>query len=145
MKILVTGTAGFIGFYTVLELLERGHQVIGVDSINNYYEVNLKYGRLKETGIKQSGIEYGVAVKSESHLGYSFIQLQLEDKAALDALFEEEQLDAVCNLSAQAGVRYSLENPNAYIDSNIVGFMNVLEASRHNGVKNFSYASSSSV
>ncbi|MCK7459143.1 NAD-dependent epimerase [Idiomarina aminovorans] len=145
MKVLVTGTAGFIGFYTALKLLKQGHQVVGLDSINDYYDVNLKFGRLKESGIEQSKVEYGAMVTSDSYPDYSFIQLKLEDKPALDALFEHEQFDAVCNLAAQAGVRYSLENPNAYIDSNIVGFMNVLEACRHNGVKNLSYASSSSV
>lgn len=145
MKVLVTGTAGFIGFYTALKLLRQGHTVVGLDSINDYYDVNLKYGRLKESGIAQSKVEYGTLVTSESHPEYSFIQLKLEDKPALDALFKQEQFDAVCNLAAQAGVRYSLENPSAYIDSNIVGFMNVLEACRHNGVKNLSYASSSSV
>jgi len=145
MKVLVTGTAGFIGFYTALKLLKQGHTVVGLDSINDYYDVNLKYGRLQESGIKQSSIEYGLTVQSELHSGYSFIQLKLEDKPALDDLFEREQFDAVCNLAAQAGVRYSLENPSAYIDSNIVGFMNVLEACRHNGVNNLSYASSSSV
>jgi len=145
MKVLVTGTAGFIGFYTALKLLEQGHQVVGLDSINDYYDVNLKYGRLKESGIEQSKVEYGTMVTSDSYPDYSFIQLKLEDKPALNALFEQEQFDAVCNLAAQAGVRYSLENPNAYIDSNIVGFMNVLEACRHYGVKNLSYASSSSV
>ncbi|WP_417435975.1 NAD-dependent epimerase [Idiomarina abyssalis] len=145
MKVLVTGTAGFIGFYTALKLLKQGHTVVGLDSINDYYDVNLKYGRLKESGIEQREIEYGVAVKSDLYPDYTFVQLKLEDKPALDTLFEKEQFDAVCNLAAQAGVRYSLENPNAYIDSNIVGFMNVLEACRHNGVKNLSYASSSSV
>lgn len=145
MKVLVTGTAGFIGFYTALKLLKQGHTVVGLDSINDYYDVNLKYGRLKESGINKSDIEYGAAVQSKSYPDYRFIKLQLEDKDALNALFEQEQFDAVCNLAAQAGVRYSLENPSAYIDSNIVGFMNVLEACRHNGVKNLSYASSSSV
>lgn len=145
MKVLVTGTAGFIGFYTALKLNEQGHTVVGLDSINDYYDVNLKYGRLQESGIQQSNIEYGVKVQSDLYPDYSFVQLKLEDKPALDALFEQEQFDAVCNLAAQAGVRYSLENPSAYIDSNIVGFMNVLESCRHNGVKNLSYASSSSV
>ncbi|NWO08807.1 MAG: NAD-dependent epimerase/dehydratase family protein, partial [Alteromonadaceae bacterium] len=145
MKILVTGTAGFIGFHTALKLLEQGHQVVGLDSINDYYDVNLKFGRLEESGIPENSVDYGVKVQSELYPDYFFIQLKLEDKAELDELFEQEQFDAVCHLAAQAGVRYSLENPHAYIDSNIVGFMNVLEACRHNGVKNLSYASSSSV
>jgi len=119
--------------------------VVGLDSINDYYDVNLKYGRLKESGIPKNTVDYGVIVRSELYPDYTFIKLKLEDKAALDALFEQEQFDAVCHLAAQAGVRYSLENPQAYIDSNIVGFMNVLEACRHNGVNNLSYASSSSV
>jgi UDP-glucuronate 4-epimerase len=145
MKVLVTGAAGFVGFYTAMRLVKQGHTVVGLDSINDYYDVNLKYGRLQESGVTQSDIEYGVTVQSRLYPDYSFVQLKLEDKPALDAFFEREQFDAVCNLAAQAGVRYSLENPNAYIDSNIVGFMNVLEACRHNGVKNLSYASSSSV
>jgi len=145
MKILVTGTAGFIGFYTALKLLKEGHQVVGLDSINDYYDVNLKYGRLKESGIQKEAIEFNKLVQSDTYPDYSFMRLELEDKVALNALFEQQQFDAVCNLAAQAGVRYSLENPDAYIDSNIVGFMNVLEACRHNGVKNLSYASSSSV
>jgi len=145
MKLLVTGTAGFIGFHTAIKLLERGHTVVGLDSVNDYYDVDLKYGRLKESGIDRSNIEYGSLLQSSRYPSYRYTKLQLEDKAALDALFKQEQFDAVCNLAAQAGVRYSLENPDAYIDANIVGFMNVLEACRHNGVKNLSYASSSSV
>ena len=109
MKILVTGTAGFIGFYTAIRLLEQGHQVVGLDSINDYYDVNLKYGRLYESGINKSSIEYGVPVQSELHADYSFIQLKLEDNVALNDLFEKEKFDAVCNLAAQAGVRYSHE------------------------------------
>tara|TARA_R100001224_G_C4010771_1_gene146055 strand:- start:113 stop:1165 length:1053 start_codon:yes stop_codon:yes gene_type:complete len=145
MKVLVTGAAGFIGFYTALKLLEQGHTVVGLDSINDYYDVNLKYGRLKESGIDENDIEYGEILQSNSYSGYYFIKLQLEDKPALTALFEQEQFDAVCNLAAQAGVRYSLENPDVYIKANIVGFINVLESCRHNNVKNLSYASSSSV
>lgn len=145
MKILVTGTAGFIGFYTALKLLELGHDVVGLDSINDYYDVNLKYGRLAESGIAREAVRYGELVGSSSFSGYRFVQMKLEDKPALDALFATENFDAVCNLAAQAGVRYSLENPYAYIDANIVGFLNILEACRHYGVKNLSYASSSSV
>lgn len=145
MKILVTGTAGFIGFHLARELVARGDQVIGLDSINDYYNLQLKYGRLAETGITQTELEYGKQIQSNQYPNYQFIQLTLEDKANLDQLFQQEKFDAVCNLAAQAGVRYSLENPMAYISANIVGFMNILEACRHYGVKNLSYASSSSV
>ncbi|WP_040487227.1 NAD-dependent epimerase [Idiomarina sp. A28L] len=145
MKILVTGTAGFIGFYTAVKLLELGHEVVGLDSINDYYDVNLKFGRLAESGIARDAVAYGKQVQSSCYAHYRFVQLKLEDKAALDALFAEERFDAVCNLAAQAGVRYSLENPAAYTDSNIVGFLNILEACRHFGVKNLCFASSSSV
>lgn len=145
MKILITGTAGFIGSHLAQRLLARGDEVVGLDSINDYYDVNVKYGRLECAGIARDGIAYGRLLASTSQPAYRFVQLQMEDKAGLDALFAAEQFDAVCNLAAQAGVRYSLVNPQAYIDSNIVGFLNVLEACRHYGVSNLSYASSSSV
>ena len=145
MKILVTGTAGFIGSHLAKKLLERGDEVVGLDSINDYYDINVKYGRLKQAGIARESVVYGRLIKSTAHAGYRFIQLQLEDKAALDKLFISEKFDAVCHLAAQAGVRYSLQNPQAYIDSNIIGFINILEACRHAGVTNLSYASSSSV
>ncbi|WP_237134296.1 NAD-dependent epimerase [Pseudohongiella sp. O18] len=145
MKILVTGTAGFIGFHLAQRLVARGDEVVGLDNINDYYDVNVKYGRLAEAGIARESLAYGKLVQSSTSANYRFIQLQLEDKEAIDTLFAAEQFDAVCNLAAQAGVRYSLTNPQAYIDSNIVGFINLLEACRHFGVKNLSYASSSSV
>jgi len=150
MKILVTGTAGFIGSHLAIRLLERGDEVVGLDNINDYYDQNVKYGRLQRTGIIEKldngkDIEYSKVLKSNKYPNYKFIKLNLEDKDALFKLFEEEQFDAVCNLAAQAGVRYSLSNPNAYIGSNIVGFLNILEACRHHDVKNLSYASSSSV
>ena len=145
MKILVTGTAGFIGFHLVNALIARGDEVVGLDSINDYYDVRVKYGRLKNAGINESDIKYNEIVKSTINENYCFIQLNLEDKENLDKIFECNQFDAVVNLAAQAGVRYSIENPKAYIDSNIVGFINILEACRHYGVKNLSYASSSSV
>src|SRR5690554_1501258 len=145
MKILITGTAGFIGFHLAEKLLKRGDQVVGLDSINDYYDVNVKYGRLERAGIARDTIVPGKLLTSSLHPDYQFIQMQLEDKAALDNLFAGQKFDAVCNLAAQAGVRYSLTNPQAYIDSNIVGFINILEACRHYGVENLSYASSSSV
>lgn len=144
-KILVTGTAGFIGFHLAKRLLERGDEVVGLDCINNYYDINLKYSRLQITGIEQATIKYGKLVQSSMFKNYRFIQLKLEDREAILKLFSEEKFDKVCNLAAQAGVRYSIENPFTYIDSNIVGFLNILEGCRHNGVKHLAYASSSSV
>ncbi len=143
MKILVTGAAGFIGFHLAKRLIERGDEVIGLDNINNYYDVNLKYARLKETGIED--IEYAKLIESKKYPNYKFIKLNLEDKEKIDELFKKEKFDKVCHLGAQAGVRYSLTNPYAYINSNIVGHMNILEACRNYGVKALSYASSSSV
>ena len=145
MKILVTGTAGFIGHNLAKKLLERGDEVVGLDNINNYYDVNLKYGRLQDLGIQKEDVKEGVFAHSTTYPKHKFIKLDLSDRDGMDDLFEEEQFDAVCNLAAQAGVRYSLENPHAYIESNVVGFMNILEGCRHHGVKNLSYASSSSV
>jgi len=145
MKILVTGTAGFIGFHLANRLITRGDEVVGLDNINDYYDVNLKYARLNEAGIKQEEIEYNKIVESKKYPNYKFIKLNLEDRENLFKLFKEEKFDKVCHLAAQAGVRYSLINPYAYIDSNIIGHMNILEAVRHNDVKALSYASSSSV
>lgn len=145
MKVLITGTAGFIGFNLARALLARGDEVVGVDCINDYYDINLKYARLKELGIEKEGLEDGRKSISRTNNKHSFYQIKLEDKDALFAVFEAEKPDAVCNLAAQAGVRYSLTNPFAYIDSNITGFINILEACRHHGVQNLSYASSSSV
>ena len=145
MKILVTGTAGFIGFHLAKKLLERGDEVIGLDSINDYYDINVKYGRLTETGIEKEKIEYAELVQSSKYPNYKFVQLNLEDRKAVLELFEKEKFDKVVNLAAQAGVRYSIENPFAYIESNINGFINILEGCRHNNVKHLAYASSSSV
>ena len=145
MKILVTGTAGFIGFHLAKKLLERGDEVVGIDNINDYYDVNLKYARLKELGIKKEDIKENRLTQSLVYPRHRFIKANLEDAETLNRLFETEKFDAVCNLAAQAGVRYSIENPHAYIQSNVVGFMNILEACRNYGVRNLSYASSSSV
>jgi UDP-glucuronate 4-epimerase len=145
MKILVTGTAGFIGYHLAQRLIERGDEVVGLDSVNDYYDPVIKYGRLAQTGIDKDQVEYNKLVASSKHDNYRFIQLNLEDKENLDALFTEQKFDKVCNLAAQAGVRYSLVNPQAYIDANIVGFVNILEACRHHDIKHLGYASSSSV
>lgn len=145
MKILVTGTAGFIGSYVAIRLLDRGDEVTGLDSINDYYDVNVKYGRLERAGIDRNDIETGKITHSKKYPGYSFIKMNLEDRAGLEGLFSSERFDMVCHLAAQAGVRYSLTNPYAYIDSNITGFLNIIECSRHNSIKHLAYASSSSV
>ena len=150
MKILVTGTAGFIGSHLAIKLLENGNEVIGLDNINDYYDQKVKYGRLHRGGIISNledgeNIEYNELLISSTNANYKFIKLNLEDKDNMMKLFADEKFDAVCNLAAQAGVRYSLTNPSAYMDSNIIGFMNILESCRHNNVKNLSYASSSSV
>lgn len=144
-KILITGTAGFIGFHLVNKLLAEGHSVTGLDNINDYYDVRLKYDRLAETGIAEEEIGYNKLTQSSKYPGYSFTKLDLEDREGLSGLFESSGFDYVVNLAAQAGVRYSIENPAAYINSNIVGFANILEACRHNKVKHLVYASSSSV
>lgn len=145
MKVLVTGTAGFIGYHVAKRLFERGDDVTGLDIINDYYDINLKFNRLKDSGIEKDSIYYGKKTTSSKHDNYSFIKLDLKDKNGLDDLFRTGKFDVICNLAAQAGVRYSLTNPEAYIDSNITGYMNILEASRHNGIKHLVYASSSSV
>ncbi|PLX67162.1 MAG: NAD-dependent epimerase [Denitrovibrio sp.] len=145
MKVLVTGTAGFIGFYLAKRLLDRGDTVVGIDNINDYYDMNIKYGRLNETGVNKDDISYGKPVQSSLYPEYRFIQIVLEDRELMEELFVVEKFDAVVNLAAQAGVRYSLKNPHAYVTSNMTGFMNILEGCRHNEVKHLVYASSSSV
>jgi UDP-glucuronate 4-epimerase len=145
MKILVTGAAGFIGFHLVKQLLERNDDVVGLDNINDYYDVSVKYGRLLETGIRKEQITECCLIKSLTYNNYFFVKANLEDKLFIHQLFENEKFDVVINLAAQAGVRYSLTNPDIYIKSNIEGFLNILEGCRHTKVKNFIYASSSSI
>ncbi|MFT0714922.1 NAD-dependent epimerase [Flagellimonas lutimaris] len=147
MKILVTGAAGFIGFHVAKKLLKKGHIVLGLDNINDYYDVNLKFNRLKQLGIEPSDAEsFNKFCESGIYDDrFRFIRLDLADREAIAKLFKEEKLEVVCNLGAQAGVRYSLQNPQAYIDSNIVGFLNILEGCRNNNIKHLVYASSSSV
>lgn len=145
MKVLVTGAAGFIGSYTVKALARQGNEVVGLDNINSYYDVQLKYDRLAESGIEKERIADRAAVQSSVFPSYRFIRLDLTDREGLTRLFETERFDVVVNLAAQAGVRYSIENPYAYIESNVVGFLNLLECCRHYPVQHLVYASSSSV
>ena len=133
MKVLVTGAAGFIGYYVTLQLLSRGDQVVGVDNLNDYYDVSLKQARLEQ-----------IAQHAQA-ANFKFIKLDLAEVEATANLFKQEKFDRVVHLAAQAGVRYSLQNPNAYVQSNLVGFTNVLEGCRHSQVKHLVYASSSSV
>jgi UDP-glucuronate 4-epimerase len=144
-KILITGTAGFIGFHLANKLLSEGHHVTGLDEVNAYYEISLKYARLEQAGISKEDVVYGKIARSSVHEKYQFIQLKLEDKEGVDKLFSMEKFEVVINLAAQAGVRYSLTNPEVYIGSNITGFLNILEACRYHPVENLVYASSSSV
>ncbi|MGD8175241.1 NAD-dependent epimerase [Marinimicrobium sp. ARAG 43.8] len=130
MKVLVTGTAGFIGNHLALRLLERGDEVVGIDNLNDYYDVRIKEARL---------------ARVSAHSGFTDVRANIADKAAVDRAFRDHKPDRVVNLAAQAGVRYSLINPQAYIDSNITGFLNILEACRHFGTEHLVYASSSSV
>lgn len=144
-KVLVTGTAGFIGFHLVKRLLAQGDHVVGLDNINAYYDVGLKYARLEQTGIPRDAIQDNRLIQSETFPGYRFIKLDLEDTTNIFRLFQKQNFTQVCHLAAQAGVRYSLENPHSYISSNIFGFLNILEGCRHNHVQHLVFASSSSV
>jgi UDP-glucuronate 4-epimerase len=145
MKILVTGAAGFIGFHTVNKFIEEGHIVVGLDNINDYYSPKLKFSRLNEAGIIEENIDWSKLVVSKKNANYQFIRLNIEDKEQLFKLFENQKFDIVINLAAQAGVRYSIENPDVYIQSNIVGFHNILEACRNYPITHLIQASSSSI
>ena len=146
MRVLVTGTAGFIGFHVAGKLLDRGDEVIGVDNINDYYDQALKYARLKECGIAVENAIDNLPVQSRNHTNYTFVKLELSDGNRVNALFEDiGRIDCICHLAAQAGVRYSLIDPHSYITNNIVAFQNILEVCRHRGISNLVFASSSSV
>lgn len=144
MKILVTGAAGFIGSRVLYRLAERGDEVVGIDNINDYYDVELKYARLSECGLERPFIAC-VPAQSAKWKNARFVKMDLCDKPALDALFETEKFDKVINLAAQAGVRYSISNPYSYLKSNVEGFLNILESVRNSGVSHLVFASSSSV
>jgi UDP-glucuronate 4-epimerase len=147
MKILVTGAAGFIGSKLAYRLAQRGEEVVGLDNMNDYYDIRLKLGRLAECGITTSSRRFidGALHNSKLFPNYRFIRMDLADRGQMEKFFEEEKFQVVVNLAAQAGVRYSITNPYAYLDSNLVGFMNVLECCRNNNIEYLVYASSSSV
>ena len=145
MKILITGAAGFIGHKMVKVLSEEGAEVVGLDSINDYYSVDLKYSRLADNGIAREDIEDGILVQSRTIPGYRFVRMDLTDREGIDRLFRTEGFTHVLNLAGQAGVRSSIENPYSYVQSNVVGFLNILEGCRHHGLPRLVYASSSSV
>jgi len=143
MKILITGCAGFIGFHIAKKLVDREHQVIGIDCMNDYYDINLKKARIGELGISKD--KKGHEIISNQHHNFTFVNLDLTYKTELENFFADHQFDVVCNLAAQAGVRYSIVNPAVYIDNNINGFFNLLDCVAKNKVELFVYASSSSV
>ncbi len=145
MKILVTGAAGFIGYHVIKGLLNQKHLVVGIDNINSYYDEQLKYERLEDTGIMKSKIKPNEYVQSNIFNSYQFIKMDLNERENLQSLFERENFTHIVHLAAQAGVRYSIQNPYAYIDSNILGFINILESCRNHPVEHLVYASSSSV
>lgn len=146
MTVLVTGAAGFIGYHLSKRLLEAGHQVIGIDNINDYYSPDLKYARLSELGIARVDAELEeISCLSEVYPNFIFYRVDVSNSKALGEVFKKHPIDKVCHLAAQAGVRYSIENPSVYIQSNLVGFGNILEEVRHAGIDHLIYASSSSV
>ncbi len=145
MKIFITGVAGFIGYHLTKHLLQKDYTIVGLDNINTYYDVELKYSRLADLGISKENIFEHKETQSSTYSSFTFIKAHLEDKDIIFDIFTHFKPDVVCHLAAQAGVRYSFENPYTYISSNISGFLNILEACRFNPVKHLLFASSSSV
>ncbi len=143
LKVLVTGSAGFIGFHVYQQLRAQGADVLGLDSINDYYDIRLKFGRLRESGFDTDDISTGKICAGRA--GGRFLKLDLTEREQVQELFQREKFDMVCHLAAQPGVRYSIQNPYAYIDSNISAFLNIMEGCRHNAIRHLVYASSSSV
>jgi UDP-glucuronate 4-epimerase len=145
MKILITGTAGFIGYHLVSKLLLEGHEILGIDSINKYYDTKLKRDRLKQLGIRTTKLNYNEVNPSIKFLNFKFIKVDLVDEKSIYNIFRDGKFDLVCHLAAQAGVRHSIENPRVYIESNLIGFFNIIENCRIFKIKHLVYASSSSV
>ena len=145
MKILVTGTAGFIGYHLAALMLQDGHEIVGIDSVNDYYDVRLKLARLRQLGIEADDIPWREVRASASHPGFRFMRADLADHDFIVSFMREQSFDYVVNLAAQAGVRYSIQNPREYTHSNIDGFLSILEGCRHSEVKHLVYASTSSV
>ena len=145
MKILVTGAAGFIGFHLCQKFIALNHEVIGLDNLNDYYDPNLKLARLNELGIVEKNLSYNKLYESALGNKFKFTKINIEDRENLPTLFEKENFDIVINLAAQAGVRYSIENPFVYAESNVMGFLNILECCRKLKIEKLLFASSSSV
>lgn len=146
MKILVTGAAGFVGSHLALRLLNKDYSVVGIDSLNSYYDVRLKYGRLEQMlGLETNALNWNESVPSKKFPNFQFVRCDIASKEDLERVFKEEKIEVVCHLAAQAGVRHSISNPDCYIEANIKGFLNLLECCRHYSVSSLSYASSSSV
>ena len=144
-KVLVTGAIGFIGYHLTERLLKEGYYVVGIDNINSYYDVRLKYAKLPILGIEEDSIWPNVPYQSNKHKHFKFVKLDIKDRYNLEKLFETEKFDIVCNLAAQAGVQYSIKDPHTYIENNITGFINITDSCRQNKIEHFIYASSSSV
>ena len=144
-KVLVTGAIGFIGYHLTERLLKEGYTVVGIDNINSYYDVRLKYAKLPILGIEEDSIWPNVQYQSSKHKHFKFVKLDIKDRYNLEKLFETEEFDIVCNLAAQAGVQYSIQDPHTYIENNITGFINIIDACRQHKIEHFVYASSSSV
>jgi len=144
-RVLVTGVLGFIGYHLTEKLLAEGYKVVGIDVINSYYDIRLKYAKLPLLGIDASQIWPNVMYKSSKHPNFKFSKVDINDRYYLEKLFDDEKFDSVCNLAAQAGVQYSIANPHTYITNNVSGFVNIIDACRHHKIKHFVYASSSSV
>lgn len=144
-KVLITGVLGFIGYHLAERLIAEGYDVVGIDNINSYYDVRLKNAKLPILGIKEDNVWPNIMHQSTKHVNFKFSKIDIKDRYNIEKLFEQEKFDIVCNLAAQAGVQYSLQNPHTYIENNITGFINLIDAAKTNKVKHFVYASSSSV